>query len=62
MKDPKGQDQVSGGEGVPCKHATPVAAVPWKPIFSHIKFSKKSNQGCGHEMVVSNPGKKSNSV
>ena len=54
-----GQDQVSGGVSVPCWHATPVADARWKPIFSHVKFSKKSNQGNRHEIVVSNPGKES---
>ena len=52
-----GQDQVSGGVSVPCRHATPVADAPWKPIFSNVKFNKKSNQGKGHESVVSNQGK-----
>ena len=28
-----GQDQVSGGVSVPCRHATPVADDLWKPIF-----------------------------
>ena len=28
----KGQDQVSGGVSVPCRHATPVANVLWKPL------------------------------
>ena len=27
-----GQDQVSGGVSVPCRHATPVANALWKPI------------------------------
>ena len=27
-----GQDQVSGGVSVPCRHATPVADALWKPI------------------------------
>ena len=31
-----GQDQVSGGVSVPCRHATPVADALWKPIFSKI--------------------------
>ena len=48
-----GQDQVSGGVSVPCRHATPVADAPWKPLISNVKFSKKSNQGKGHELVVS---------
>ena len=57
-----GQDQVSGGVSVPCQHATPVADAPLKPIFSNVKFSKKSNQGKGFELVVSNKGMESNSV
>ena len=52
---------MTGGVSVPCQHATPVADVLWKPIFSNIK-SSKSNQGKGHELVLSNQGKKSNSV
>ena len=51
-----GQDQVSGGVSVPCRHATPVADAPWKPIFSNVQFNK-SNQGKGHKLVVSNQGK-----
>ena len=47
-----GQDQVSGGVSVPCRHAAPVADAPWKPIISIVKFGKKSNQGKGHELVV----------
>ena len=47
-----GQDQVSGGVSVPCQHATPVADAPWKPLFSNVIFSKKSNQGNGYELVV----------
>ena len=50
------------GVGVPSRHATPVADVQWKPIFSNVKFSKKSNQGKGHELVVPNQGKESNLV
>ena len=56
------QDQVYGGVNVPCRHATPVAHVPWKPIFSNVKFSKRSTQGKDNEFVMSNQGKKSNSV
>ena len=52
-----GQDQVSGGVSVPCRHATPVADALWKPIFSNVKFSK-SNQRKGHELVLSNQGKR----
>ena len=32
MQVPKGQGQVSGGVSVPCRHATPVANVLWKPF------------------------------
>ena len=47
LASPKvGQDQVSGGVSVPCRHATPVANALWKPIFSkNVKVGKKSNQG-----------------
>ena len=63
LASPKvGQDQVSGGVSVPCRHATPVADAPWKPIISNVKFSKKSNLGQGLELVVSNQRKVSNSV
>ena len=57
-----GQDQVSGGVSVPCRHATPVAFAPWKPIISNVKFSKKSNLVQGHGLVVSNQRKVSNSI
>ena len=41
-----GQDQVSGGVSVPCRHATPVADTLWKPIFSNnVKVGKKSSRG-----------------
>ena len=30
-----GQDHVSGGVGVPCRHATAVADALWKPLFSN---------------------------
>ena len=41
-----GQDQVSEGVSVPCRHATPVANALRKPIFSNnVKVGKKSNQG-----------------
>ena len=43
-----GQDQVSGGVSVPCRHATPFADALWKPtcIFSNnVKVSTKSSQG-----------------
>ena len=47
LPSPKvGQDQVSGGVSVPCRNATPVADVLWKPIFSNnVKVGKKSSQG-----------------
>ena len=62
LASPKvGQDQVSGGVSVPCPHATPVTHAPWKPIFTNVKFSKRSTQGKGHELVLSNQRKKSNS-
>ena len=32
MQVPKRRDQVSGGVSVPCRHATPVANVLWKPL------------------------------
>ena len=31
-----GQDQVSGGVSVPCRHATPAAYALWKPIFGEM--------------------------
>ena len=42
LASPKvGQDQVSGGVSVPCRHATPVADALWKPIFSnYVKVGK----------------------
>ena len=36
-----GQDQVSGGVGVPCRHATPIADALWKPIFGEMSDSVK---------------------
>ena len=36
-----GQDQVSGGVSVPCRHATPVANALWKPIFGKMSDSVK---------------------
>ena len=33
------QDQVFGGVSVPCRHVTPIAHAPWKPIVSSIKLS-----------------------
>ena len=35
-----GQDQVSGGVGVPCWHATSIADALWKLIFRNVKFGK----------------------
>ena len=34
-----GQDQVSGGVSVPCRHATPVANALWKPMFREMSGS-----------------------
>ena len=34
-----GQDQVSGGVSVPCRHAAPVANVLWKPLGIHTVFA-----------------------
>ena len=47
LASPKvGQDQVSGGVSVLCRHATPVADALWKPVFSNnVKVGKKSSQG-----------------
>ena len=36
-----GQDQVSGGVSVLCRHATPVADALWKPIFGDMSDSVK---------------------
>ena len=41
-----GQDQVSGGVSVLCRHATPVTDALWKHIFSNIvKVGKRSSHG-----------------
>ena len=41
-----GQDKVSGGVSVSCRHATPVADALWKPVVSNnVKFGIKSSQG-----------------
>ena len=41
-----GQDQVSGGVSIPCRHATPVADALWKPIFSNnVEVGEKSSRG-----------------
>ena len=50
-----GQDQVSGGVSVPCRHATPVADALWKPIFGDIRFSKMlSPVKLSHVGIMSN--------
>ena len=36
-----GQDQVSGGVSVPCRHVTPVAGALWKPIFCEMSDTVK---------------------
>ena len=36
-----GQDQVSGGVSVPCRHATPVAGALWKPMFGEMSDTVK---------------------
>ena len=42
LASPKvGQDQVSGGVSVPCRHATPVTDALWKPIFGDMSDSVK---------------------
>ena len=61
-KSHMGQDQVSRGVSVPCQHATPVADAQWKPIYSDVKFSKESNEGKCHELVMSIQFKESSSV
>ena len=49
LASPKvGQDQVSGGVSVPCRHSKPIAdtGALWKPLFSNnVKDGKKSSQG-----------------
>ena len=40
-----GQDQVSGGVSVPCRHATPVADVLWNQYLGNVKFSKNVKSG-----------------
>ena len=43
-----GQDQVSGGVSVPCRHATPVVDAIWKHIFSNnVKLGKREKGGKG---------------
>ena len=41
-----GRDQVSGGVGVPCQYASPVANVPLKPLISQqkVEFGKKKGK------------------
>ena len=42
MLSPKvGQDQVSGGVSVPCRHVTPIADAPWRSIFNDEPSSVK---------------------
>ena len=57
LASPKvGQDQVSGGVSVPCRHATPVADDLWKPIFGEMsRFSKMLSP-----LIMSHTGKMSN--
>ena len=43
-----GQDQVSGGVGVLCWHAAPVAYVLWKPCTIRKKVE------CGNKVQISN--------
>ena len=53
-----GQDHVSGGVRVPCRHATPVADVLWKPWFSdNVKVGKKSR--CLYEAHMPSDAKQS---
>ena len=53
LASPKeGQDQVSWGVSVPCRHATPDADALWKPIFSNsVKVGNKSSQDKAHKLV-----------
>ena len=46
MQVSNGRDQVSGGGRVPCRHATPVANILWKPvkIREKVEFGTKSDQ------------------
>ena len=46
MQVPKGRDQVTGGVSVPCRHATSVANVLWKPLKIRLKIElgTKSDQ------------------
>ena len=47
-----GQDQVSGGVSVPCRHATPVANALWKPIFSnYVRVGKGQIRERRHKLV-----------
>ena len=50
-----GQDQVSGGVSVPCRHSTPVADVLLKPIFR-----KMSDSVMLSPVIMSQTGKMSN--
>ena len=50
-----GQDQVSGGVSVPCRHATPVADALWKPIFGKMSDSvKMSSSVMSQTGIISN--------
>ena len=51
-----GQDQVSGGVSVPCRHATPVADALWKPISGEMSDSVKMSS----PVIMSQTGKMSN--
>ena len=42
LASPKvGQDRVSGGVSVPCRHATPAADAPWKQVTGEMSDSVK---------------------
>ena len=57
LASPKvGQDQVSGGVSVPCRHATPVAYALWKPISGEMSDSVKMSS----PVIMSQTGKMSN--
>ena len=57
VKSPKvGQDQVSGGVSVPCRHDTPVADALWKPISGEMSDSVKMSS----PVIMSQTGKMSN--
>ena len=54
-----GQDQVSRGVSVPCRHATPAADALRNPILRNVKFSKKLGKGTLIGAVKSRKGVKS---